>query len=222
MGFATDERVRAVHGPGAAVRADAGRQRHPLTKFWFSVTAVRAADPVHHPAGRPGPAVEALADRPRVPGQVGRLHRAKEAMFLRTDTDHAPWTTVKSNDKKRARLNAMRALPVPVRLRGQGPGRRRAARPAHRGAGPRHRRGLTRARSPPREPGPPGQVQREQTRSPPRSPRPRPRPPGSAPRCAPGSRPPSSPRGAGRRRARAAPPPTAVENAKAEAACPDG
>ena len=31
-------------------------------------------------------------------------------MFLRTDTDHAPWITVKSNDKKRARLNAMRVF----------------------------------------------------------------------------------------------------------------
>ena len=29
-------------------------------------------------------------------------------MFRRTDTDVAPWTTVKSNDKKRARINAMR------------------------------------------------------------------------------------------------------------------
>ena len=33
---------------------------------------------------------------------------AKEAMFAATDTDHAPWTVVKSNDKKRARINAMR------------------------------------------------------------------------------------------------------------------
>jgi hypothetical protein len=29
-------------------------------------------------------------------------------MVLRTDTDRAPWTSVKSNDKKRARINAMR------------------------------------------------------------------------------------------------------------------
>ncbi|GAA2842355.1 polyphosphate kinase 2 [Leucobacter komagatae] len=34
--------------------------------------------------------------------------RAKEAMFFYTDTPHAPWTVVKSNDKKRARLEAMR------------------------------------------------------------------------------------------------------------------
>jgi polyphosphate kinase 2 (PPK2 family) len=33
---------------------------------------------------------------------------AKEGMFLHTDTDYAPWTTIKSNDKKRARINAMR------------------------------------------------------------------------------------------------------------------
>ena len=33
---------------------------------------------------------------------------AKEETFRRTDTDHAPWITIKSNDKKRARLNAMR------------------------------------------------------------------------------------------------------------------
>ena len=29
-------------------------------------------------------------------------------MFFYTNTNHAPWTVVKSNDKKRARLEAMR------------------------------------------------------------------------------------------------------------------
>ncbi|MQQ08890.1 polyphosphate kinase 2 [Epibacterium sp. SM1979] len=33
---------------------------------------------------------------------------AKEAMFFYTDTADAPWTIIKSNDKKRARLNCMR------------------------------------------------------------------------------------------------------------------
>jgi polyphosphate kinase 2 len=33
---------------------------------------------------------------------------AKEAMFLHTDTSDAPWTVIKSDCKKRARLNAMR------------------------------------------------------------------------------------------------------------------
>ncbi|MCW9033454.1 MAG: polyphosphate kinase 2 [Alphaproteobacteria bacterium] len=33
---------------------------------------------------------------------------AKKAMFFYTDTAHAPWTVVKSDDKKRARINCMR------------------------------------------------------------------------------------------------------------------
>jgi polyphosphate kinase 2 (PPK2 family) len=35
---------------------------------------------------------------------------AKEEMFDTTDTNIAPWIVVKSNDKKRARVNAMRYL----------------------------------------------------------------------------------------------------------------
>ncbi len=36
--------------------------------------------------------------------------RAKEGMFLHTDTSDAPWTVIKSDCKKRARLNALRYL----------------------------------------------------------------------------------------------------------------
>jgi hypothetical protein len=39
---------------------------------------------------------------------------AKVAMFARTHTPEAPWTVIKSNDKKRARLEAMRSLPAGV------------------------------------------------------------------------------------------------------------
>ena len=35
---------------------------------------------------------------------------AKEAMFFYTDTADAPWTVIKSDDKKRARINAMRFM----------------------------------------------------------------------------------------------------------------
>jgi polyphosphate kinase 2 len=35
---------------------------------------------------------------------------AKEAMFFYTDTADAPWTVVKSDDKKRARINALRHI----------------------------------------------------------------------------------------------------------------
>ena len=46
---------------------------------------------------------------------------AKEAMFFYTDTADAPWTVVKSDDKKRARLNCMKhflaSLPYPEKDR---------------------------------------------------------------------------------------------------------
>ncbi|MFF0944932.1 polyphosphate kinase 2 [Kocuria sp. CPCC 205300] len=79
-----------------------------LTKFWFSVTqqeqrtrfAIRQIDPVRRWKLSPND----LASLDRWEDYT----EAKEEMFLRTDTDHAPWITVRSNDKKRARLNAMR------------------------------------------------------------------------------------------------------------------
>src|SRR6476619_2691838 len=79
-----------------------------LSKYWFSVTAseqrtrfiIRQVDPVRR--WKLSPMDLQSLDK------WDAYTEAKEAMFLRTDTDHAPWTSVKSNDKKRARLNAMR------------------------------------------------------------------------------------------------------------------
>ena len=79
-----------------------------LVKFWFSVTpleqrtrfAIRQIDPVRQ--WKLSPMDLASLDR------WASYTDAKENMFGKTDTDWAPWTVVKSNDKKRARLNAMR------------------------------------------------------------------------------------------------------------------
>jgi polyphosphate kinase 2 len=79
-----------------------------LVKFWFSVTRgeqrsrfiVRQIDPVRQ--WKLSPTDLASLDKWEA------YTEAKEAMFLHTDTEHAPWTVIKSNDKKRARLAAMR------------------------------------------------------------------------------------------------------------------
>ena len=81
-----------------------------LTKFWFSVTQaeqrtrfiIRQVDPVRQWKLSPID-LESL-------DKWDEYTSAKEAMIRRTDTEWAPWTTVKSNDKKRARINAMRAF----------------------------------------------------------------------------------------------------------------
>src|ERR1700758_2964101 len=81
-----------------------------LTKFWFSVSpaeqrtrfAVRLVDPVRQWKFSPMD-IESI-------NRWDDYTAAKEAMFETTDTDVAPWTVVRSNDKKRARINAMRHL----------------------------------------------------------------------------------------------------------------
>jgi len=79
-----------------------------LTKLWCSVSpaeqrtrfAIRLVDPVRQWKFSP-------MDMESV-NRWDDYTRAKEEMFEATDTDIAPWIVVKSNDKKRARINAMR------------------------------------------------------------------------------------------------------------------
>ncbi len=79
-----------------------------LTKFWFSVSrdeqrrrfAMRHNDPVRR--WKLSPMDLQSLDK------WEDYTAAKEAMFFYTDTADAPWTVVKSNDKKRARIEALR------------------------------------------------------------------------------------------------------------------
>ncbi|WP_308168662.1 polyphosphate kinase 2 [Nonomuraea sp. NEAU-A123] len=79
-----------------------------LIKLWFSVSRgeqltrfiIRSIDPVR----RWKLSRMDLASRQK----WDEYTDAKEDMFLHTDTDYAPWTVIKSNDKKRARIAAIR------------------------------------------------------------------------------------------------------------------
>ncbi|MGO3153029.1 MAG: polyphosphate kinase 2 [Galactobacter sp.] len=79
-----------------------------LIKFWFSVGRAeqherfmaRSTDPVKQ--WKLSPTDLASLDK------WDDYTAAKEAMFFYTDQPQAPWTVVKSNDKKRARIEAMR------------------------------------------------------------------------------------------------------------------
>lgn len=79
-----------------------------LYKYWFSVTQEeqrrrfksRETDPLKR--WKLSPIDKASLNK------WDDYTEAKEAMFFYTDTADAPWTVVKSNDKKRARLNCMR------------------------------------------------------------------------------------------------------------------
>ncbi len=79
-----------------------------LVKLWFSVSrreqiarfTIRRIDPVRQWKLSPTD-IESL-------GRWDDYTAAKETMFRRTSSEHAPWTVVRSNDKKRGRVNAIR------------------------------------------------------------------------------------------------------------------
>ncbi len=92
-----------------------------LYKYWFSVTK---AEQARRFAARENEPLKKWKLSPIDRQSLDKWEdytEAKEAMFFYTDTADAPWTVVKSDDKKRARLNCMRhflnSLPYPDRDR---------------------------------------------------------------------------------------------------------
>jgi len=108
MGFCTDEQYETFMRQAPVFERMLVESGIHVTKFWFSVSrmeqrtrfAIRQLDPVRR-----------WKLSPMDLASLGRWEDytvAKEEMFRRTDKKYAPWTIVRSNDKKRARLNAMR------------------------------------------------------------------------------------------------------------------
>jgi polyphosphate kinase len=110
MGYCTDEQYRRFLVQVPQVEQMLTDDGIHLVKFWFSVSQreqqtrflIRQIDPVRQ--WKLSPTDLASLDR------WGAYTEAKEAMFFYTDTEAAPWTVVKTNDKKRGRLEAMRYI----------------------------------------------------------------------------------------------------------------
>ena len=108
MGFCTDSQYETFMDQAPMFEKMLVDSGIGVTKFWFSVTreeqktrfAIRQLDPVRRWK-------LSHMDLESI-DKWDQYTDAKEEMFRRTDTDHAPWITIKSNDKKRARINAMR------------------------------------------------------------------------------------------------------------------
>ncbi|MGD8166899.1 polyphosphate kinase 2 [Herbiconiux sp. P16] len=108
MGFCDDRQYEEFLQQAPAFERMLVQDGIDVVKFWFSVSkseqltrfAIRQVDPVRQ--WKLSPMDIASLDK------WDSYTVAKETMFAATDTDLAPWTVVKSNDKKRARLEAMR------------------------------------------------------------------------------------------------------------------
>jgi len=108
MGFSTGDQYHEFLRQAPEFERMLTRDGISLVKLWFSVSqaeqrtrfAIRQIDPVRQ--WKLSPTDLASLDK------WDAYTDAKESMFFYTDTDYAPWTVIKSNDKKRARLGAMR------------------------------------------------------------------------------------------------------------------
>ncbi len=108
MGFCTPQEYMEFMRQAPEFERMLVRSGIKLFKYWFSVTpeeqrrrfAERETDPLKRWKLSP-------IDKASL-GLWDDYTQAKEAMFFYTDTADAPWTIVKSKDKKRARLNCMR------------------------------------------------------------------------------------------------------------------
>jgi len=108
MGFCTDEEYAEFMRQAPEFERNLVRSGIHLFKFWFSVSRAeqrrRFKEREKHPLKqwKLSPIDKASLDK------WEDYTKAKEAMFFYTDTADAPWTVIKSDCKKRARLNAMR------------------------------------------------------------------------------------------------------------------
>jgi polyphosphate kinase 2 len=108
MGFCTDDEYTEFLREVPRLEEMWVRSGLNLVKLWFSVSrseqhtrfVIRQVDPVRQ--WKLSATDLASLDR------WDQYTEAKEAMFFYTDTAAAPWTVIKSNDKKRGRLEAMR------------------------------------------------------------------------------------------------------------------
>ncbi|MDD2722286.1 MAG: polyphosphate kinase 2 [Gallionella sp.] len=108
MGFCTQDEYAEFIRQTPEFERNLARSGVHLIKFWFSVSQEeqhrRFRERKIHPLKqwKLSPVDMASLDK------WDEYTKAKEAMFFYTDTADAPWTVIKSNCKKRARLNAMR------------------------------------------------------------------------------------------------------------------
>jgi polyphosphate kinase 2 len=108
MGFCTPDEYNEFMRQAPEFERNLARSGIHLIKFWFSVSREeqrrrfkeRKVHPLKH--WKLSPIDLASLDK------WDSYTKAKEAMFFHTDTADTPWTVIKSNCKKRARLNAMR------------------------------------------------------------------------------------------------------------------
>ncbi len=110
MGFCTPEQTEHFLEEAPKFEERITRDGIHLFKFWLSIGQQMQLKRFHDRRHDP------LKVWKLSPVDIKALHKwdayseAADRMLSRTDSDHAPWTVIRANDKRRARLNVIRSV----------------------------------------------------------------------------------------------------------------
>jgi len=119
MGFCTQEQVRQFMAEAPEFEASLVRDGIRLFKFWLTLGHAMQLKRFHARKHDP------LKSWKLSPIDIASLSKwddyttAREEMFDHTHTQSAPWTVIRSNDKRRARLNAIRHILASIEYAGK-------------------------------------------------------------------------------------------------------
>jgi len=119
MGFCTKDQYEKFYQEVPAFEKILVRDGVKLFKFWLTIGREQQLKRFHSRK------IDPLRKWKLSPMDIAAVEKwdeyskARDAMLKHTHTDMAPWTTIKANDKRRSRLNAIRKLLLGVEYEGK-------------------------------------------------------------------------------------------------------
>lgn len=88
-------------------------------KFWLNIGQEMQIVRFHQRRHNPLKSWKLSSNDIKALGKWADYTKARDAMFSASHTDHAPWTIVRTNDKKRGRINAIRHVLLNINYEGR-------------------------------------------------------------------------------------------------------
>ena len=110
MGFCTPEQTELFYREAPEFENMLVRDGVHFFKFWLTIGREQQLRRLHRRKADPLKQWKLSPIDYKAVGKWDEYTEAKIEMFERTHTEHAPWTVLKANDKKRARLNSIRVV----------------------------------------------------------------------------------------------------------------
>jgi polyphosphate kinase 2 len=108
MGFCTNEQYREFFRQVPGLERSLVQSGIHLFKLWFTVSRERQAERFESRKEDPLRSWKLSPMDEEAVRHYDDYSKARDVMLFHTDTPEAPWTVINSNEKKRARLEAMR------------------------------------------------------------------------------------------------------------------